>query len=80
MNNQPIWPEVGDKVTFIGVPQFYYPQFPKMRTFCDANLTVGQEYTIHKLRVNSSWVSVYIVGFEQEMLNWAFFRKAIKTT
>jgi len=76
MTNQPIWPKTGDKVIFTGCPQFYFPQFACMKTFCDENLTVGQEYIIHKAHVNSSWVTVYLIGFEQDMLNWTFFKYA----
>lgn len=76
MNNQPKWPKPSDRVIFIGVPEHYYPHFTNMSTFCDANLTVGKEYIIHDSQLNSSWCSVYLVGHEQEMLNWGFFEYA----
>lgn len=76
MTNQPIWPKPGDRVIFVGVPQFYFPQFTCMKKFCDLNLIAGEEYIIHKVQINSSWATVYIVGFEQDMLNWTFFKYA----
>lgn len=77
MTNQPEWPKSGDKVIFVGCPKFYYPMAVNMRTFCDQNLIVGNEYIIHDAKVWSSWCSVEIKGFEGTFLNWRFFEYAI---
>jgi hypothetical protein len=67
--------KIGDKIVFNGVPKFYYPMFLSMRDFCDKNLVKGQIYEVADFHVNSSWVSVYLKGFEKEMLNLSFFTK-----
>jgi len=77
-NTQPIWPKAGDKVIFVGVPDFYYPMFLSMKNFCKNNLVMGETYELSHVDVLSSWVAVYLVGHEKEMLNWGFFKPVEK--
>jgi hypothetical protein len=77
-NTQPIWPKAGDEVIFKGCPAVYYPHFTNMKTFCDKNLAAGETYTLAEVNILSSWVAVYLVGYEKEMLNWAFFKPVEK--
>lgn len=69
------FPKAGDKLIFKGVPEFYYPMFIKMRE--DASvLQLGVEYTAKEVRVNSSWVTIYLEEFPETMFNLSFFDQA----
>lgn len=69
------YPKTGDKITFYGVPKFYYPFFTKMRKDAEDNLEVDREYTVLKCYVNSSWVTIYLEEFPELMFNLTFFKK-----
>jgi hypothetical protein len=66
------FPKAGDKVTFKGVPEFYYPYFINMRKHAEV-LEVGKEYLLKEVSVNSSWVTVYLEEFPELMFNLIFF-------
>lgn len=68
----PDFPKKGDKLIFKGVPEFYYPMFTNMRD--DAKvLQLGVEYTAKEVRVNSSWVTIYLEEIPETMFNLVFF-------
>ena len=72
-HNKPEFPQAGDKVIFKGVPEFYFPNFTNMRKDAEV-LEIGKQYTLSKVRVNSSWVTVYLEEFPDLMLNLGFFK------
>lgn len=55
--------KLGTKVKFLGVPEFYYPCFLDVAQFAKENLKKGQEYTILKHEVHSSWQSIVLQEF-----------------
>lgn len=65
------WPQVGSKVTFKGTPEFFW--FPNIIKDANELLEVGKEYTISKLRVNSSWCSVVLEEFPNHKFSLHFF-------
>jgi len=71
--NKLIWPKVGDKIIFTGVPEIYFPHFLKMGEYAREHLVVDREYVLSNIIVNSSWVSTWVEGHE-EMLNLSFFK------
>jgi hypothetical protein len=64
------WPVVGDKVTFKRTHMFW---FKDMIENAEKLLEVGKEYTISKIRVNSSWVSVVLDEFPENKFPLSFF-------
>ena len=54
------FPKKGDKLIFTGVPEFYYPMFTNIGENARNLMTVGQEYTISKCEVYSSWCCVWL--------------------
>lgn len=60
------WPKKGDKLRFKGVPKFVYPHFTNIIEKAQNKLTVGQEYTVEKSEVYSSWCAVWLEGNEGE--------------
>lgn len=65
------WPKVGSKVKFKGTPAVFWFQ----NIIKDANdlLELGKEYTISKLRLNSSWCSVVLEEFPDHKFSLSFF-------
>ena len=71
-NVRPEFLKAGDKLIFKGVPEFYYPMFTNMRD--DAKvLELGVEYIAKEVRVNSSWVTIYLEEYPERMFNLMFF-------
>jgi hypothetical protein len=64
------WPIVGDKIAFRGTHMFW---FKDMIENAERLLEVGKEYTISKIRVNSSWVSVVLDEFPENKFPLSFF-------
>jgi hypothetical protein len=64
------WPKIGSKVIFKGVHMFWFQNIVK-----DANelLELGKEYTISKLKLNSSWCSVVLEEFPEHKFSLSFF-------
>jgi hypothetical protein len=63
------WPEkegewIGRKVTFKGVPSIYYPMFTDVGQKARELFVVGQEYTITKCSIYSSWIAIELEGVE----------------
>jgi hypothetical protein len=58
MRKQLPFPSVGDKITFRGVPDIYYPMFTSMKKLAEDNLKIGQMCTVRKVEVYSSWCGV----------------------
>ncbi len=74
MNEYPSeFPKVGGKITFKGVPKFYYPMFTHIGDYARLNLIINEEYTVIKVEIFSSWNAVYIDGHEQAF-NLSFFK------
>jgi len=73
MKNEPKWPQAGDSLIFTGVPLFFYPQFVQVGKFAEDNLVLGQSYEVSKVFVGSSWVTIYIKQFGDQMFNYTFF-------
>jgi hypothetical protein len=71
------FPTVGDKVIFKGVPELYYPMFADMKEIAENCLVVGQQYTVAKCQVFSSWVAVDLVEFPgtENCFNLTFFEQ-----
>jgi hypothetical protein len=67
------WPETGDKVIFKGVPEFVYPHFTNIIENAKKLLVVGQEYTVSKCTVFSSWCSLELEGIRVEPDEHSFF-------
>jgi len=65
----------GDKVTFYGVPKFYYPHYINMGEWAEERLEVGKEYTVAKCEVYSSWSAVWLEEFPDYFFNANFFKK-----
>ena len=66
-------PKINSKVTFTGVPDFIYPNFISMKNFAKNNLTIGQKYEVEKVEANSSWVTIYLKEFPDQMFNLIMF-------
>lgn len=64
------WPKPGDKVKFKGTHQFW---FLNIIEDADRLLTPGHTYTLTKVRVYSSWVSVGLEGFDDVDFALSFF-------
>jgi hypothetical protein len=64
------WPNIGSKITFRGVHQFWFVNIVK-----DANelLEIGKEYTISKLELASSWCGVILEEFPEHKFALSFF-------
>jgi hypothetical protein len=58
-NTKQQFPKAGDKLTFKGVPEFYYPMFVNMKKDAEV-LEIGKQYTAKEVTVNSSWVTIYL--------------------
>lgn len=71
-NTKPQFPKAGDKLTFKGVPEFYYPMFINMEKDAEV-LEIGKEYTAKQVSVNSSWVAIYLEEFPELMFHLSFF-------
>jgi hypothetical protein len=71
-NTKQQFPKAGDKLTFKGVPEFYYPMFVNMKKDAEV-LEIGKQYTAKEVTVNSSWVTIYLEEFPEIMLNLMFF-------
>lgn len=56
----PLFPLIGDKLKFKGVPDFYYPNFTNLKEDADKYLKLGEIYEIEDIIINSSWVSIYL--------------------
>jgi hypothetical protein len=54
------WPEIGDKVRFLGAEGIFYPHFTNIIEFAKENLKVGQTYTVRNCEVYSSWCAVWL--------------------
>lgn len=67
------FPKVGDKLKFTGVPRMYYPYFTDMKTAAETNLVLNKKYTISKVEIFSSWVSVELENVEGNY-NLGFFK------
>jgi hypothetical protein len=75
MYNLPEFPQAGDVLKFTGVPAFYYPQFTNMRVYANEHLVVGNQYTVSKSEIYSSWCAVWVEGHGENFLNYSFFEK-----
>ncbi len=77
LNKKYDFPKVGDKLIFTGVPKFYYPCFTCMKARAERDLIVGQEYTVRKVAVYSSWCAVWLegIGEEPDNFNIVFFKR-----
>jgi len=71
-DKRPEFPKAGDKLTFKGVPEFYYPMFLNMKKDAEV-LEIGKEYVAKQVSVNSSWVSISLEEFPELMFNLTFF-------
>ena len=72
------WPYKGLKVKFIGVPDFYYPQFIDQRTRVQEFLYKGSLYTVEKATAYSSWIEVILEVILEGIdggFNWRFFEE-----
>ena len=69
------FPKVGDKLEFIGVPQFYYPHFTNIGEYARNNLVVGQIYVASKVAVHSSWCEIELEGHGNNFFNLMFFKE-----
>lgn len=67
------FPRVGDTVIFTGVPEFYYPLFTDMGEAARHRLIEGQEYTVSKVEIYSSWCAIEVEGVEG-YYNRTFFK------
>ncbi len=54
--------KTGQKVIFKGVPEFYYPMFTNVAADAKRLLGVGEEYTVTKHEIYSSWQSFELEG------------------
>ena len=61
MNN---WPKSGDKLKFLTANKNFYPHYISIVDFAKKNLVEGQEYTVRKCEVYSSWCAVWLEEFE----------------
>jgi hypothetical protein len=74
MDNQNNWPKIGDRLTFNGVPKFFYPHFVKVGKYAEENLTKENEYIVTKCEVYSSWCAVWLEGHGDNLFNLSFFK------
>lgn len=58
------WPKEGDKLKFKTAEGFHYPCFTNIISFAKENLICGQEYTVRKCEVYSSWCAVWLEEIE----------------
>ena len=58
------WPEIGDKVQFLGADGFFYPHFTNIIEFAKDHLHFGQIYTVRQCEVYSSWCAVWLEEIE----------------
>ena len=69
------FPNAGGKLIFNGVPSVYYPMFLNMKTEAEQFLVLGQEYTVSKVEIYSSWCAVWLEGVDQKYyFNLGFFK------
>lgn len=78
MKTQNEFPSVGDKIKFLGVPEFYYPMFTSMKKLAEDNLKIGQICTVRRVEIYSSWCAVWLeeIPGEKNYLSRRFFGKA----
>ena len=81
--SKPTFPEVFEKVTFLGVPTHYYPHFLDMGERAMDQLVIGQEYEVARVRANPSWTQLWLkeIGVEDgQSFNLSFFREQPTTS
>jgi len=61
MNNHP---KPGDKLKFLTANKNFYPHYISVIEFAKKNLIEGQEYTVRKFEMYSSWCAVWLEEIE----------------
>lgn len=64
------WPKVGSKVTFKGAKNFW---FTSVMNYANGALKVGEQYTISKLELLSSWCKINLEEFPDKIFSLSFF-------
>ena len=64
-------PSIGSKITYKGAPQYFW--FKNIIEDANNLLEIGKEYTISRMRLNSSWVSVVLEEFPDHKFSLSFF-------
>jgi hypothetical protein len=64
-------PDIGSKITYKGTPQYFW--FKNIIEDANNLLVIGKEYTIFKMRLNSSWISVVLEEFPDHKFSLSFF-------
>jgi hypothetical protein len=59
-DKQKQFPKKGDKVKFISAERMIYPYYVDMIKRAKENLISDKEYTIHDIKVYSSWAAIWI--------------------
>jgi hypothetical protein len=72
-----IWPKVGDKVKYKGKP---FSWFKELVENAENHLKVGEEYTLARVTVNSSWCSVTLEEMGDLVFSLSFFEYEEKQT
>lgn len=74
------WPEIGDKVRFIGADRKFYPHYINIVKFAKDNLKVGEIYTVQNCEVYSSWCAVWLKedGLKDQFFHLQMFEWPIK--
>jgi hypothetical protein len=62
--------KIGSKIKFKGISAFW---FTNMSEAAAKLLVVGNEYTVHELQTNSSWVSVILKEFPDDKFSLSWF-------
>ena len=65
------WPNIGNKLVYKGTPQVFW--FKDVLKNAENNLKVGEEYTLARMRLNSSWCSIYLEEFPDLKFSLSFF-------
>jgi hypothetical protein len=76
-NTMKIWPKVGDKIKYKGVTTTW---FKELIENAENYLKVGEEYTLARITVNSSWCSVVLKETGDAVYSLAFFEYEEKQT
>ena len=72
-----IWPKIGDKVKYKGVA---YTWFKELAENAENLLKLGEEYTLARITVNSSWCSVLLEETGNAVFSLSFFEYEQKQT
>lgn len=67
-------PKPGDLLEFKGAEGYFYPHYTNVIAFAKENLKVGRKYEITKVSVYSSWCSVRLKDFPDQIFHLSMFR------